>query len=204
MSSCLTYPHPSIMVPCSQDSMGNIEILKRGDIQMTSAGTGISHSEKCHGSQPVHFLQIWSFPKISHLEPKYFTRHFTDEEKRDQWVKIVAPVGEADVKPIREAPGPAPVHSDLTLYATLVSDGKTLERSLQGKKGYIHVIQTSGYNPQRSQGARVRIHGPGADPLELREGDGAYIFVGQKGNTLKIENTSDEAKTAEILVFDLD
>ena len=183
--------------------MGNLEILKRGDLQMTSAGTGISHSEKCYGSnKPVHFLQIWSFPKTPRLEPKYFTRHFTDDEKRDGWVKIVAPVGEKGVELVREAQGPAPVNSDLTLYATLLGARKTLERPLQGKKGYIHVIQTSGYNPLKSQGASVRIRGPGVEQMELREGDGAYIFVGEKGNALTVENAGDE--TAEVLVFDLD
>ncbi|KAJ3575576.1 hypothetical protein NP233_g1004 [Leucocoprinus birnbaumii] len=185
-----------------KDSMGNTEILKRGDLQMTSAGTGISHSEKCHGGKEVHFLQIWSLPKTPRLQPKYFTRHFSDEEKKDNWVKIVAPAWEEGVKNDREAEGPAPVHSDLTLYATLLSAGKTLERPLEGKKGYIHVIQTSGYNPRKSEGASVRISGPGYDQLELKEGDGAYIFVGQKGNALKVENLGD--KTAEVLVFDLD
>jgi redox-sensitive bicupin YhaK (pirin superfamily) len=58
----------------SKDSMGNIEILKRGDLQLTSAGTGISHSEKAYGSKEVHFLQIWSVPSVSKLTPKYFTR----------------------------------------------------------------------------------------------------------------------------------
>jgi hypothetical protein len=54
--------------------MGNVEVLKRGDIQLTSAGTGISHSEKAHGDVQVHFLQIWSLPSISRLTPTYFTR----------------------------------------------------------------------------------------------------------------------------------
>lgn len=182
--------------------MSNTEILKRGDLQLTSAGTGISHSEKCHGGKEVHFLQIWSLPATSRLQPKYFTRHFSDEEKQDKWAKVVAPAWEEGVKNVREADGPAPVQSALTLYATLLNTGKTLERPLEGKKGYIHVVQTSGYNPQKSQGATVKISGPGYEELELKEGDGAYIFVGQKGNTLKVENTGN--KTAEVLVFDLD
>lgn len=55
--------------------MGNLEILKRGDLQMTSAGTGIRHSEKAHGTKPVHFLQIWSLPSTRNLTPQYFTRY---------------------------------------------------------------------------------------------------------------------------------
>ena len=58
----------------SKDSMGNTEVLRRGDIQMTSAGTGIRHSEKCHGPKQVHFLQIWASPNESNLPPKYYTR----------------------------------------------------------------------------------------------------------------------------------
>lgn len=58
----------------SRDSMGNTEVLKRGDLQMTSAGTGIRHSEYSHGEAPVHFLQIWSKPSKNGLKPQYFTR----------------------------------------------------------------------------------------------------------------------------------
>lgn len=54
--------------------MGNREVLKRGDLQMTSAGTGIRHSEKCYGPQQVHFLQIWSVPSQRGLSPTYYTR----------------------------------------------------------------------------------------------------------------------------------
>ena len=55
--------------------MGNREVLKRGDLQMTSAGTGIRHSEKAHGDKQVHFLQIWSVPSQGRLSPQYFTRY---------------------------------------------------------------------------------------------------------------------------------
>lgn len=54
--------------------MSNREILKRGDVQMTSAGTGIRHSEKSYGSEQTYFLQIWALPSQSGLKPQYFTR----------------------------------------------------------------------------------------------------------------------------------
>jgi len=184
-----------------KDSMGNIEILKRGDLQLTSAGTGISHSEKAHGSKQVHFLQIWSLPQTPRLPPKYFTRHFTDEEKADKWARVVAPVRAQGVLNEREGAGPAPVQSPLTLYATLLGQGKALSLPLEGKKGYIHVVQTSGYNEGKAQGASVKMSSKGEE-LTLREGDGAYIFVGKGGNVLQVENDGD--RTAEILVFDLD
>ncbi|KAF9471756.1 RmlC-like cupin [Pholiota conissans] len=185
-----------------KDSMGNTEVLKRGDVQLTSAGTGISHSEKTYGSKQVHFLQIWSLPSTARLTPKYFTRHFSDEEKADKWVRIVAPVGAEGVLATREGEGPAPVQSPLTLYSTLLGAGKTLERPLEGKKGYIHVVQTSGYNEGPGKGASVRISSKGSEELTLREGDGAYILVEKGANPLVVENSGDS--TAEILVFDLD
>jgi len=185
-----------------KDSMGNTEILKRGDVQLTSAGTGISHSEKAHGAKQVHFLQIWSLPTTSRLPPKYFTRHFTDEEKKDKWVRVVAPVGAEGVLAEREGSGPTPVQSPVTLYATILGPGKSLARPLEGKKGYIHVIQTSGYNDQKATGASVKISSQGGEDLTLREGDGSYIHVDKKGAVLNVENDGDS--TAEILVFDLD
>jgi len=183
--------------------MGNTEILRRGDLQLTSAGTGISHSEKAHGPKQVHFLQIWSVPTTSKLQPKYFTRHFTDEEKTDKWARIVAPVGADGVLAVREGGGPAPVQSPLTLYATLLGQNKSLGRPLIGKKGYIHVVQTSGYNEGQSKGATIKVvASKGGEELTLSEGDGAYILVGNNGNSLQVENVGD--RVAEILVFDLD
>ncbi|KAJ3504087.1 hypothetical protein NLJ89_g8121 [Agrocybe chaxingu] len=186
-----------------KDSMGNTEVLKRGDIQLTSAGMGISHSEKAHGSKEVHFLQIWSLPHTPRLQPKYFTRHFSDAEKTDKWARVVAPVGAQGVLPEREGAGPAPVQSQLSLYATLLGQGKSLSRPLEGKKGYIHVIQTSGYKEGKAEGATVRISSKeGGGEMVLHEGDGAYIFVGQSGSVLDVANEGD--RTAEVLVFDLD
>jgi len=184
-----------------KDSMGNTEILRRGDLQLTSAGTGISHSEKAHGPNQVHFLQIWSLPSTSNLQPKYFTRHFTDEEKTNKWARVVAPVGADGVLPVRESEGPAPVQSPLTLYATLLGQNKLLNRPLTGRKGYVHVVQTSGYNEGQSKGASIKIASKGGEELTLGEGDGAYVFVGNSGNVLEVENVGD--RVAEVLVFDL-
>jgi redox-sensitive bicupin YhaK (pirin superfamily) len=181
--------------------MGNTEVLKRGDIQLTSAGTGISHSEKAYGPKPFHLLQIWSLPDTPRLQPKYYTRHFSDEEKKDKWARAVAPVGAQEVQTEREGQGPTPVHSPLTLYASLLSPETKLDKPLERQKGYVHVVQTSGYNDGKATGASVKI-GSQDTQLTLREGDGAYIFVGRSGNVLEVENVGD--RVAEVLVFDLD
>ncbi|KAF7371135.1 RmlC-like cupin [Mycena sanguinolenta] len=171
-----------------KDSMGNTEILKRGDLQLTSAGTGISHSEKAYGSKQVHFLQIWSLPSVSRLQPKYFTRHFTDAEKRDAWARIVAPVdAEGVLKDTREGAGPAPVQSPLT--------------PLRDPPGYIHVVQTSGYKTGAATGATIKVIGAPGVEVELKEGDGAYLHF-DNGGELTVENVGD--RTAEVLLFDLE
>ncbi|CAG7847228.1 Quercetin 2,3-dioxygenase Short=Quercetinase; AltName: Full=Pirin-like protein YhhW [Serendipita indica DSM 11827] len=188
-----------------RDSMGNKEVLKRGDIQLTSAGTGISHSEMQHKKSPlpVHFLQIWAIPRTSGLPPKYYNRHFTDEEKRDTLVPVVAPVGTKGVTEEREGSGPAPVQSNLHLFSTILSPGKKVThnflQSANGakRKGYLHVIQTSGYNKGKATGSLVKVN----SDLFLSEGDGAFA-QGPQGAPITIENVGDT--DAEVLLFDIE
>src|SRR5260370_32179821 len=153
--------------------MGNLEILKRVDVQMTSAGTGITHSEfNRNTSEVVHFLQIWLPPSTSRLTPSYYTRHFTDAAKKNKLVNIVAPVPSnlAEVKR-EDAPDstPAPIHQNFSLYASILtpdSDGKVTYTfpSPSTQKAYVHVIQTSGYNKNptnetQKDAAKVKVNG---------------------------------------------
>jgi len=168
---------------------------------MTSAGTGIAHSEKTYGSSPVHFLQIWSLPSTPRLAPKYYTRHFSDAEKQDKWARVVARFATQGVNPERDGDGPAPVHSPLTMYASLLSPTTKLDKAMEGTKGYVHVIQTSGYNIGKTTAAKIKIKS-GDTELALGEGDGAYIFVGSTGNALEVQNVGDSV--AEVVLFDIE
>lgn len=182
--------------------MGNDEILHRGDVQLSSTGIGASHSEQAYGDSPVHLLQIWSVPSTAHLTPKYFTRHFTERQKQDKWVAVVAPTTSAHVSMGRTGTGPAPVSSPLTMYATLLSSGKTLVQYMQGRKGYIHFLQTSGYNRGRVGVGQVNvIGGNGVQSQMMKEGDGAYLFVGA-AKEVTLENVGETV--AEIILFDLE
>ena len=182
--------------------MGNVEILKRGDIQMTSAGTGISHSEHANGDSDIHFLQIWALPRIARLKPAYYTRHFTDAEKKDKWALVVAPIDDPSVKTEREAEGPTPVQATLRLNAALISPGVTLPHITPNglTKQYIHVIQTSGFNQGPAKGASVVVRGKGGKEQVLREGDGAYLAT-EDGKKIEVENVGEGV--AEVLLFDL-
>jgi len=185
-----------------QDSMKNVEIMKRGDVQMTSAGTGISHSEfNKNEQQQTHVIQVWILPSTANLTPKYYTRHFTDEEKKDTLRPIVAPLSAPSVVDERNGQGPAPIHAGVSVFASILSPGATVTHTYPAnsvqRKAYILVIQTSGYNTGPATGARVKLNGG----LELSEGDGVFA-TGGDGDKIEIENVGD--RPGEILVFDIE
>ncbi|KAH7909000.1 RmlC-like cupin domain-containing protein [Hygrophoropsis aurantiaca] len=189
------------------DSMGNTEVLPRGAVQMTSTGTGISHSEKAHGNQEVHFCQIWAVPRPGEGKgkPAYFTRKFSDAQKLNQFALLVAPSTASEVSLNREDSGPAPIRSQLRMYAALIEPGATVAHTFKGnaRKGYLHVIQKSGYNPKKAGGDGARVRVDGGDPAwaELGEGDGAYLVTKEDGG-LVVRNEGD--RVAEVLLFDLE
>ena len=180
--------------------MGNTEILPRGSIQLTSAGTGITHSEVAHGSPPAHVLQIWADPHTRGLTPSYYTRHFPDSAKQNKWARIIAPDSAEGIDKRREAEGPAPIHSPYTMYGSLLDKGVKLPLEMKGRKGYVHIVMMSGHNVGPAQGATVRFSS-GKKVVTLREGDGAYLDIPPNASVLVVENVGD--RKAELLVFDI-
>jgi redox-sensitive bicupin YhaK (pirin superfamily) len=80
-----------------RDSMGNREILRRGEVQAMSAGTGIRHSERnASQSEPLHLFQIWIFPRHKNIEPRYDQRQFLSTQQNNAWQLLVSPDGEYD------------------------------------------------------------------------------------------------------------
>lgn len=78
-----------------QDSMGNVSVIKEGDVQVMSAGTGVFHSEKNkNNDQDVRFLQIWVFPEEENITPNYDQQHFGKEAIRNHFQTVVSPNGE--------------------------------------------------------------------------------------------------------------
>jgi len=190
----------------------HVEVLKRGDIQMTSTGTGIQHSETNRdSSKPVHFIQIWAKPHTSRLPPKYYVRHFPDESKRDVFVRVVAPVEEEGVVDLRggepgtEESGPAPIHSQLILSSIILSPGSTVIHTFKSpasfhiKKGYLHFIMTSDLE-DGSPKAKMSIK-KGEKELEMVEGDGMFIDQVEEGENVTFHNQG--IKDAEVLFFEL-
>jgi quercetin 2,3-dioxygenase len=98
-----THPHDNmeiISIPLEgdlehQDSTGNKQVIRKGDVQIMSAGTGIAHSEKNkNNDQQVKFLQIWVFPNQQDVAPRYDQKTFTDADKHNKLLTVVSPMGE--------------------------------------------------------------------------------------------------------------
>jgi redox-sensitive bicupin YhaK (pirin superfamily) len=78
-----------------EDSLGNKQVIRQGDVQVMSAGTGVAHSEKNRNKdRPVKFLQIWVFPNKKDVAPRYDQKTFSDAEKQNNLVTVVSPMGE--------------------------------------------------------------------------------------------------------------
>jgi redox-sensitive bicupin YhaK (pirin superfamily) len=76
-----------------EDSMGNIGVVKAGEVQIMSAGTGIQHSEYNHSkTEAANTLQIWLFPKEMNIEPRYDQKSFTNDLKPNQLTTLISPV----------------------------------------------------------------------------------------------------------------
>lgn len=80
-----------------QDDTGTKAVIKKGDVQIMSAGTGIAHSEKNkNNDQPVKFLQIWIFPNKKNVQPRYDQKTFSEADKHNKLATVVSPIGTND------------------------------------------------------------------------------------------------------------
>ncbi len=116
-----------------KDSMQNGSVMRYGDVQRMTAGTGIQHSEFNHSdAEQVHLLQIWILPEESALEPGYEQTSFSIDEKTDQ----LRLIGSQDGRN-----GSIRIHQDLNLFATLLSENTEVRHDFaQGRKGWIQVV----------------------------------------------------------------
>ncbi len=156
-----------------RDSLGNGSVIRPGDVQRMSAGTGILHSEfNASQTDPVHFLQIWILPEQKGLPPSYEQRAFTAEGKRGRLRLIASQDG-------RE--GTVTLHQDVDLYAAVLAPGDEVMRTLQrGRHAWVQV----------AHGA-VTLNG-----TILKAGDGAAVSE-EENITLRAN------EEAEVLLFDL-
>lgn len=154
-----------------KDSMGNGSIIRYGDVQRMSAGTGVTHSEfNASASERVHFLQIWILPERIGLQPGYEQTHFDRGTKLNRLCLVASPDGRD---------GSVTIRQDACLYATVLEDGAGVVHALApGRRAYVQVarggVSVNGRMLQAGDGASL-----GEEPqLELKGGaPGAEVLV---------------------------
>jgi hypothetical protein len=156
-----------------KDSMGNGEVLRPGEFQRISAGSGITHSEfNPSPEEPVHFYQIWLVPNVRGLEPSYQQREFDERQKLDRLRLVASPAGED---------GSLSIHADAKIYLSRLTSGSEVGCDFEpGRHGWLQVLSGS-----------VAINGN-----QLAASDGAAI----SDEAFVSIAASDDA---EIMLFDL-
>lgn len=156
-----------------RDSMGTGSVIRYGNVQRMSAGSGVRHSEFNHSSaDPVHFLQIWIAPNVQGIPPSYEEKYFDRASKQGQWRLIASPDGRD---------GSVLVHQNANIYAAILNENDKLEFDLSPDRcAYVHIAR-----------GHVTVNG-----VALQAGD-ALKLVNESG--IRASDASD----AEILLFDL-
>ena len=156
-----------------KDSMGNGSVIRPGDVQYMSAGTGVAHSEfNASETAPVHLYQIWMLPEKQGLKPRYDQKNFSEAEKRGRLRVVASPDG-------RE--GSVKIRQNNELYATVLGAGETVKHELKpARHAYVQVARGT-----------IKLNG-----TALETGDGAAIS-GEKA--VELTGVGD----AEVLLFDL-
>ena len=156
-----------------KDSMGTGSVIRPGDVQRMSAGTGVRHSEfNASAEQPVHFLQIWIQPSQPGGPPGYEQRNFAPDELNGRLRLIAAPDGRDGAVTLRQ---------DASIYATRLDGAQDVTHVLSaGRRAYVHVARGS-----------VQLNG-----MPLATGDGARV---ENEATLRLS----AGVNAEVLLFDL-
>jgi len=153
-----------------QDSMGNGSVIRVGDVQRMSAGTGVTHSEfNPSARDEVHFLQIWVQPQALRLAPGYEQKHFAAAEKRGRLRLIAA---------AKCAEGAVSIHQDVRVYAGLFDGAERAELQLPaGRRAWVQVARGSLAlgDTRLASGDGARSEGPAR--LTLREGADAEVLV---------------------------
>jgi redox-sensitive bicupin YhaK (pirin superfamily) len=136
-----------------KDSLGTGSVIRPGDVQKMSAGTGIRHSEFNHSSsEPVHFLQIWIIPERSGVTPKYEQLHFSREAKLGKLLLVAANEDRDDL--IR-------IHQDAKMYVTVLEspEQRVVHQLEHGRHAWLHVargsIQLNGKTLTAGDGAAI-------------------------------------------------
>ncbi|KAL8645438.1 MAG: hypothetical protein Q9226_007302 [Calogaya cf. arnoldii] len=181
--------------------------VRRGDLQFTTGGSGISHSEQNeHASETVHFLQIWALPWKSRLTPRYHDLTVDEDMKRQGFVTLISPLKAGrQASPAQEkaaipaVPNTIPIHADMLMGASIIPPNSSAiwtigahgaVTSKKDRKVYIHLPMT------KSGKSKIRL----PDATVLAEGDGAFVTDVNADDGLEIQSVG--VAEAEVVLLD--
>ncbi|MFE8598225.1 pirin family protein [Archangium violaceum] len=145
----ITYPLSGAIA--HRDSTGGEGLLRTGEVQRMTAGTGVQHSEMNGANEELHFLQIWILPKQRGLKPGYEQKAFSESERKGHWRVVASP----DARD-----GSLTVHQDVLLHGTLLGKGEQAEYTLApGRHAWVQLARGKG-----------TLNG-----VELKAGDGVAV-----------------------------
>jgi len=157
-----------------KDSIGTGSVIRPGDVQIMSAGTGIQHSEfNASATEPVHFLQIWILPDRQAIAPRYAQKQFPDEEKKGR-LRLIGSSDGRDESIV--------VHQDVRIFSALLQSGEPVTHEMaKGRRAWVQIVR----------GAAM------VEGQAVEAGDGV---AAQEQPSLTLTATRDGT---EVLVFDL-
>jgi redox-sensitive bicupin YhaK (pirin superfamily) len=119
-----------------KDNMGNGSIIRSGELQRMTAGTGVMHSEFNHsGEESAHLLQIWVLPERKGLQPGYEQKLFASEEKQNRWRVVASPSGHD---------GSLTIHQDIQFSSSLLDQDVSLDYQFESqRKGFLQIVSGS-------------------------------------------------------------
>lgn len=158
-----------------RDSMGNEAVIRSGDVQRMSAGTGVEHSEfNPSKTSPVHFIQAWVFPGTKGLEPSYEQKSFDPAARRGRIATLLSPDGRD---------GSVTIHADAVVSSAVLGKGQSATLALgAGRRQWVQMLRGSAV----------------VNGTALAQGDGAGV-TGERELTFVGDGEGD----AEAMVFDL-
>ena len=153
-----------------RDSMGNGSVIRPGDVQRMSAGTGVRHSEFNHSSgQTTHFLQIWIEPAVRGIAPGYEEKRFEAVDKRGRLRLIASPDG---------VEGSVTIHQDARVHAGLFDGGESgTLRLAPGRRAYVHVARGTLRVGDQLLAAGDAAMITDAESVVLSDGEGAEVLA---------------------------
>lgn len=153
-----------------KDSLGNGSVIRPGNVQRMSAGSGVRHSEYNHSpDSAAHFLQIWIQPDVTGIAPEYEEKNFDVSQKRGRLRLIASPEG---------SEGSVAIHQDARIYAGLFDGDERADFELaEGRRAYLHVVRGEIAVDGKALKAGDAVKITQQPQLEIRNGNQAEVLL---------------------------